>query len=254
MMEPTRPDRWRDVEVTMNLLWIDYLMIVLPGILLTIWARARIVRANAAGARIGAASELSGAESAALVMETGGVADVAIEPASGELSNYYDPPRRTLRLSRDIFESRSLTAAALAAHEAGHAIQHAARYPGLILRNAIVPVTVLGSQVCWILVAAGLWLGMMRLIVLAIGLFWLHLLIQLANVPAELDASRRARVILRSAGVVSAEEDELVARVANAAAWTHVAAAFWGNSDRWSWVARASKPGSRSVEAGDNGA
>jgi Zn-dependent membrane protease YugP len=225
----------------MNLLWIDYLTIALPGILLTIWARVRIVRANAAGARINASSELSGAETAALVMEAAGVPRVEIVPASGELSNHYDAARRVLRLSRDVFEGRSLTAVGVAAHEAGHAIQDSAGYPGLIVRNATVPWTVLGSQVCWLFLAAGLWLGMMRLIVLAIGLFWLLLLIQLANVPVELDASRRAREILGSSGLVTDEEVERVARVSNAAAWTYVAAVLWGHKVRVGWVKPTNK-------------
>ncbi len=176
----------------MHLLWIDYLMIVFPGFLVTIWAHLRIARAFTAGTGIASASGLSGAETAAIIMEAGNVDDVAIVPVSGELGNYYDAARRTLRLSPKIFEGRSSTAVAVAAHEAGHAIQHAKGYPGLIVRNAVVPWTVLGCQICWILLAAGFWLGMMRLIVLAIGLFWLHLLVQLANLPVELDASRRA--------------------------------------------------------------
>jgi Zn-dependent membrane protease YugP len=225
----------------MNLLWIDYLTIALPGILLTIWARVRIVRANAAGARITASSELSGAETAALVMEAAGVPRVEIVPASGELSNHYDAARRVLRLSRDVFEGRSLTAVGVAAHEAGHAIQDSAGYPGLIVRNATVPWAVLGSQVCWLFLAAGLWLGMMRLIVLAIGLFWLLLLIQLANMPVERDASRRAREILGPNGLVTDEEVERVARVSNAAAWTYVAAVLWGHKVRVGWVKPTNK-------------
>jgi Zn-dependent membrane protease YugP len=233
----------------MHLLWIDYVMIVLPGFLVTIWAHIRIARAFTAGRKIASASESSGAETAALIMEAGNVGDVAIEPVSGELGNYYDAAHRTLRLSPEIFEGRSSTAVGVAAHEAGHAIQHAQGYPGLIVRNAVVPWAVLGCQICWILLAAGFWLGMMRLIVVAIGLFWLHLLVELANLPVELDASRRAREILGTEGLA---DDEWIARVANAVAWTHVAIVLWPPSGPRSIVGRRSKQGSRTIKAGDD--
>ncbi len=222
----------------MVLLWIDYAMISLPGILVATWAQVRILRANAEGDRIDSAAQTSGAETAALVIEAGGVPSLEIEPASGELSHYYDADRKRLRLSRDVFDGRSLTAMGISAHEAAHAIQHSEGYRGLIVRNAVVPLALLGSQVCWILLMAGLWLGMARLIVLAIGLFWIHLLIQLANVPVELDASRRAREALRSEGLVTADEDGLVARIANAAAWTDVATVLWGNTGQWLFRSR----------------
>jgi hypothetical protein len=133
-----------------------------------------------------------------------------------------------LRLSRDVYEGRSLAAMGVAAHEAGHAIQDATGYPGLVARNSIVPVASLGSQVFWLLILAGMLLGMFRLIVLGIILFSLIVLFQVLNLPVEFDASRRARQILLSAGLVSIEEEPVVARVLNAAAWTYVAAALTG--------------------------
>jgi Zn-dependent membrane protease YugP len=149
---------------------------------------------------------------------------VEIVAAAGELSNHFDPGRNILRLSRHVFEGDTLAAVGAAVHEAGHAIQDAAAYPGLALRNLIVPWTNLGAQVVGVFLAAGLVLGMMRLIVVAIGLFYLDLLIQLINLPVELDASRRGREFLRSTGFVEEEEDAVVTRMANAVAWTHVAA------------------------------
>ena len=208
----------------MNLLWIDYLTIVLPGILLTLWANARIARAYTAASRIASASGLTGAEAAEEVLQASGVRDVEIVPSSGELSNHYDPSRGQLRLSKAVYEGGSLADVGAAVHEAGHAIQDAAAYPGLAVRNIIVPWTNLASQVVWILFMAGLLLGMMRLIVLAIGLFLLLLLIQLINLPVELDASRRGREFLLSTGFVNGDQDPVVTRVSNAAAWTHVAA------------------------------
>ena len=224
----------------MNLLWIDYLTIVLPGILLTLWANARIVRAYMAAARMAAASGLTGAEAASEVMQASGVRGVEIARSSGELSNHYDPSRGQLRLSRDVYEGGSLAAIGAAVHEAGHAIQDAAAYPGLAVRNLVVPWSNLASQVVWLLFMAGLSLGMMRLIVLAIALFLLILLIQLINLAVELDASRRGREFLRATGFVNGDEDPVVMRVSNAATWTYIALTLTGGFSVWDGLNRFS--------------
>ena len=210
------------------MLWFDYLLFLLPGMVLSMWAQARIMRAYAEGARIPAGSGLSGAETARLVMRAGGVTGVEIEPVAGELSDHYDPTNKVLRLSRDVYAGRSLAAMGVAAHEAGHAIQDVSGYPGLVARNAIVPLAGLGSQVFWLLIAAGVMLGMFRLIVLGIILFSVVVVFQILNLPVEFDASRRGRQVLRSAGLVMVEEEPVVARVLNAAAWTYVAATLTG--------------------------
>jgi uncharacterized protein len=208
--------------------WFDYLLYLLPGLVLTLWAQARILRAYAAGWRVPAGSGLTGAEAAQLVMHAGGVMGIGIEPVSGELSDHYDPGNKVLRLSQSVYAGRSLAATGVAAHEAGHAIQEASGYRGLVARNFIVPLAGLGSQVVWLLMAAGMLLGMQRLIDLGISLFLLLVLLQILNLPVELDASRRARRILHSAGLVSVEEEPVVARVLNAAALTYVAATLTG--------------------------
>src|SRR3954471_21153169 len=105
------------------LLWLDVFLLSLPGLLLTVWAQARIMRAHAQGSRVPAAAGLTGAEAARLVMRAGGATGVEIELATGELSNHYDAGHQRLRLSRGVSEGRSLTALGVAAHEAGHAVQ-----------------------------------------------------------------------------------------------------------------------------------
>jgi uncharacterized protein len=129
-----------------------------------------------------------------------------------------------LRLSHEVYAGRSLAAVGVAAHEAGHAIQDASHYPGLVVRNLIVPVASLGSNIFWVLIIAGLMLGMMRLILLGIILFSITVVFQLINLPVEFNASRRGRQILESTGLITANEDQVVAKVLNAAAWTYVAA------------------------------
>jgi Zn-dependent membrane protease YugP len=215
------------------MIWIDYCLLSLPSVLLTGWAQAEIMRAYTAGSRLPAASGLTGAQTAEAVLRAGGATRVGIEPAAGELSDHYDASHKVLRLSRGVCEGRSLAALGVAAHEAGHAIQDASGDRRLVARNVLVPWTALGSQVYWILIAAGVWLGMERLILLGIILFSLMLVFQLLNLPVELDASRRGREVLVSAGLVNAEEVPLVARVMNATAWTSVAATLTGVLSPW---------------------
>ena len=180
--------------------------------------------AYAEGSRIPARAGVTGAEAAAMVMQAGGATGVAIEPVAGELSDHYDPRNKVLRLSQGVYGSRSLAAVGIAAHEAGHAIQDASHYPGLVVRNLIVPMASIGSMLFWVPVLAGLVLGMMKLVLLGIILFSLTVVFQLVNLPVEFNASRRGRQILQSTGLVSPDEDQVVAKVLNAAAWTYVAA------------------------------
>jgi uncharacterized protein len=206
------------------LLDLDYLLFAIPGIALSMWAQARISMAYAEGSRIPARAGVTGAEAAAMVMQAGGATAVAIEPVAGELSDHYDPRGKVLRLSQGVYGSRSLSALGIAAHEAGHAIQDASHYPGLVVRNLIVPMASIGSMLFWIPVVAGLFLGLMKLVMLGIILFSLTVIFQLVNLPVEFNASRRGRQILQSTGLVSPDEDQVVGKVLNAAAWTYVAA------------------------------
>ena len=129
-----------------------------------------------------------------------------------------------LRLSEGVYAGRSLSALGIAAHEAGHAIQDATGYPGLVVRNLIVPLAGIGSNVFWILIVLGALLHLTGLILLGIVLFSVTVAFQLVNLPVEFDASRRAREALLTTGLVSVEEDRTVGKVLNAAAWTYVAA------------------------------
>jgi Zn-dependent membrane protease YugP len=207
---------------------IEYSLYALPALIVTVWAQARIWRAFAEGWRIPASSGLSGAEAAVVVMRAGGLERVAIEPVDGELSDHYDPAHKVLRLSTNVYAGRSLAAVGIAAHEAGHAIQHAKRYRGLVVRSLIVPLAAIGSTFCWLTVLAGLLIGLAGLVLLGILLFSLAVALQIVNLPVEYNASRRSREMLRSTGVISFEEERVVGNVLNAAAWTHVALALTG--------------------------
>ncbi|MFM7113628.1 MAG: zinc metallopeptidase [Planctomycetota bacterium] len=209
-------------------LW--YFVFLAPGILLAMWAQWRVHAAYSWASGIGSGVRATGAETAAAILRAEGIADVGIEPVEGQLSDHYDPQSKVLRLSEGVYGSESLAALGIAAHEAGHALQDAHRYPLMALRGALVPMASLGSGMSWFVILAGTLmlaahLALGKVVLLAgIGLFSLTVLFQLVNLPVEFDASRRARIALLQNGLVSREEDAVVAKVLDAAALTYVAA------------------------------
>jgi hypothetical protein len=209
-----------------------YFLFLLPGILLAAWAQWRVSSAYDRASRIRPQSGLSGAEAADRVMQAAGVDGVGIQPVEGYLSDHYDPRSKVLRLSPGVYQSQSLAALGIAAHEAGHAIQDARGYAPLGIRNALVPMANFGSQAAWFILFAGFAVaGFMHLPVLGaylvyagIAAFSLTVLFQLVNLPVEFDASRRAKIALVDGGLITADEERSVAKVLNAAALTYVAA------------------------------
>lgn len=155
---------------------------------------------------------------------------MAIEPVEGFLTDHYDPGEKVLRLSPDVYYGQSLSAVGVAAHEAGHAIQDATRYPLLVVRNGPVPMASIGSNLAWVLIMVGFALMAAQsvwgqpVLLSGIGAFSLTVLFQLVNLPVEFDASRRARLMLVDHGIVTGQEDTVVKRVLDAAALTYVAA------------------------------
>jgi len=207
-----------------------YFLFLAPGMLLAMWAQWRIKSAYHQASQIPARSGFTGARAAAELLEVGGISHVRIEPVEGMLSDHYDPSHKVLRLSPDVFEGRSLAALGIAAHETGHAYQDSQHYPLLVMRNAIVPLAGIGSNVAWVLIVIGFMLSSMQialgqLVLLAgIAAFSLTVIFQLVNLPVEFDASRRARIALVENGLITQEEDVVVKRVLGAAALTYVAA------------------------------
>lgn len=198
-----------------------YLLISAPGMLLAAWAQSRVSSAFAEGSRY--PSRLTGAEGAAAVMQSEGLANVAIEPVRGHLTDHYDPKSKVLRLSEPVYAGQSLASLGVAAHEAGHAIQDAHHDARLVLRNFLVPAANLGSSAAWIVFFIGMALYSTKLMLAGIILFSLMVLFQLVNLPVEFDASRRARNALQMTGMISQDEDRVVGHVLNAAALTYVA-------------------------------
>jgi Zn-dependent membrane protease YugP len=201
-----------------------YLLFLAPAMLLALWAQFRVRSAYQEAMKIPAQSGITGAEGADEVMRSAGVSGVQIEPVEGFLSDQYVPSEKVLRLSPDVYAGRSLAALGIAAHEAGHAIQDAYRYPLLVVRNALVPLAGFGSNLSWIIIMIGFALASLAWIKIGILAFSLTVLFQMVNLPVEFDASRRANAALVSGGIVSPDEAVYVRKVLGAAAWTYVAA------------------------------
>jgi len=204
--------------------WFDpmYFVFVAPAIILMLWAQVRVKSAFRMGQRVPA--RLSGAAAARHILDRAGLGDVGVEITRGFLSDHYDPGSRVLRLSPDVYESNSAAAVGIAAHEAGHALQHAERYGFLLVRNAAVPAAQFGPIAFTILLILGFILGSPKLIMIGVFAYCGLLFFQLVNLPVEFDASRRAKRILTEYQIVDGEGAAAVNRVLNAAGWTYVAA------------------------------
>ncbi|UCD29681.1 MAG: zinc metallopeptidase [Planctomycetota bacterium] len=209
--------------------WLDpyfpvYLMVIAPGVLLGIYASIKVKSTFARASKMPTQRNWAGKQVAQEILNAEGISDVSIEPTQGYLGDHYDPRHKVLRLSPDVYNGRSIAAAGVAAHEVGHAIQHARGYAPLSLRNTIVPVAVFGSNFSWIMIIAGLGMGFMKLALIGIALFTMVVLFQIINLPVEFNASRRARQALVAHGLTTQVEDREIGKVLNAAAMTYVAA------------------------------
>lgn len=198
------------------------LLFAAPAIVLMLWAQWRVKSAYHHGMQVPA--PLSGAAAARYILDNAGCHEVGIEVASGWLSDHYDPSSRVLRLSPEVYESHTATAVGIAAHEAGHALQHANHYAPLIVRNAAVPAAQFGGTAFSILLIIGIVMSSPKLIILGIAAFSLTCLFQIINLPVEFDASNRAKRLLAQLNIVDGDGAIAVRSVLNAAGWTYVAA------------------------------
>jgi Zn-dependent membrane protease YugP len=199
-----------------------YFVFIAPALLLAMWAQMRIHSTYATAQQIPA--PLSGAAAARHLLNSAGLGNVEIEQVPGHLSDHYDPRHKVLRLSPEVYNSRSLAAVGIAAHEAGHAIQDARNYMPLVIRNAAVPAASFGSNASFLLLILGFALGFQTLLWLGIGAFACVVFFQVVNLPVEFDASARAKDQLVALGIIDQEGLYYVRKVLNAAAWTYVAA------------------------------
>jgi Zn-dependent membrane protease YugP len=201
-------------------------LIVLPGLILALIAQAGVSGTFAKFQRVPARIGLTGAMLARRMLDSRGLNDVAIEQVNGNLSDHYDPSARVLRLSDGVYNSTSIAALGVAAHETGHALQDQEHYAPLKLRTAIVPAVGFGSNLSWPIFLVGLIFSWQPLLLAGIILFALAVLFSLVTLPVEFNASSRALATLSSGGYLDEDEMQGATKVLRAAAMTYVAAAI----------------------------
>ena len=206
-----------------------YLIIVLPCILLSMWASSSVNSTFQRYSKVLSSRRLTGAEAAQRVLSANGVTGVRIQRVSGNLTDHYDPRTNIIRLSDNVFDNTSVAAIGVACHEAGHAVQYAQNYGPIKLRAAIIPITNVGSKLAMPLILAGIlfsFLGNISygLVYLGIAAFSLSLIFQLITLPVEFNASHRAMNAIENAGLLTLDEQQGAKKTLKAAAMTYVAA------------------------------
>lgn len=210
--------------------YLSYLILI-PGTLLSLWAQNNIKSTYRRYSEIDSRMGMTGADVAQAILNKMGISDIKVEGVRGELTDHYDPSAKTVRLSQGIYNSTSLAAAAVAAHECGHVLQDKKDYKFMNFRAALVPAANIGSKFAPIIVMLGIFLSAMGQvsfvfinigIVLFLGVIAFHVI----TLPVEFDASRRALKLIDELGILQGEENKGAKAVLNAAAWTYVATAF----------------------------
>lgn len=202
-----------------------YLLFALPGFLLSLWATIYTKSTFAKYNKLKSSSGMTGAEAAAKMLRNAGLNQVRIERAQGFLSDHYDPRDRTLRLSKDVYNSPSLSAIGVACHEAGHALQHAANYAPLAIRSKLAPATSFGSNAAYIFIIGGFLFRSTNLILLGAIFFSLAVVFSIVTLPVEWNATARAKKAVVESGILSPNERKGAGQVLNAAFMTYIAAA-----------------------------
>ena len=217
------------------LVWPLLILAMVVGV----YAQFKVKAAVRKYSQVPLSSGLSGAQVAHEILERAGIHDVSVEGIDSYLGDHYDPTKKRLCLSPAIFQGRSVAAAGIAAHECGHAIQHARAYAPLQLRMMVVPATMFASQLLPFVIFGGLFFNIFGLIMLGIAAYSMITLFQLITLPVEYNASSRAKEILQKYGLVSRQEAAGVNKVLNAAALTYVAALISAIANLLMLLARA---------------
>ncbi|MGL5531186.1 MAG: zinc metallopeptidase [Culicoidibacterales bacterium] len=204
----------------------EYLMIMLITVVITGFASLRVKSAYAKFSRIETTMGLTGYDTARKILDANGLDKVQVVPVKGTLSDHYDPARKVVRLSEEIFYGRSIASVSVAAHEVGHALQDANAYAFLKFRSVLVPVVNFSTNASWGLIMLGILLGLTELAYLGVILFGAGFLFQVVTLPVEFNASNRALQQLSQFGIVTTSELKGAQNVLSAAALTYVAAAL----------------------------
>jgi Zn-dependent membrane protease YugP len=223
-----RPLTARIIRVILSFMYLDpyYLVLVVPTIFLSLWAQFTVKSAFSKYSRIRCSRGITGAGAAQILMDANDISNVRIEPVAGSLTDHYDPAHRVLRLSEQVYDKPSIAAVGVAAHETGHAIQHARGYGPLGLRSTLVPVANIGSTIGPWLALGGIVMSFQPLLTIGIILFAGAVAFYLITLPVEFNASSRALAILEENQVLDSRELAGVKKVLSAAAMTYVASAL----------------------------
>ena len=203
----------------------NYLILVGIPLLIALWAQFRVKGAFKKWGAVRASSNITGAEAAREILQAANIGDVEVVEINDYLGDHYDPTKKRLCLSSNVYNTPSVAALGIAAHETGHAIQHAKAYAPLKARMLIVPATGIASRILPFAIIGGLFFHITGLITLGIFCYLALLIFQLITLPVEFDASNRAKIILQQLGIIQPGNEAIgVNKVLNAAAWTYVAA------------------------------
>ena len=208
---------------------LSYLFLVLPCIIFSLWASSSVKSTFNRYSKVYSSRRITGAQAAQRVLSANGVTGVRIEQVRGNLTDHFDPSTNVIRLSDSVYNSTSVAAIGVACHEAGHAVQYAKHYAPIKLRAAIIPLTNFGSKMAMPLILLGILLSSFTyfgsmFVYLGIAAFGLSLVFQLATLPVEFNASRRAMETIESSGLLTYEEQRGAKKTLKAAAMTYVAA------------------------------
>ncbi len=202
-----------------------YLVLMIPTFILSLLSSFAVKSAFKKYSKIGNSGNITGKEMAERLLSRNGISDVQVLKADGFLSDHYDPSKRVIKLSSGVYDSNSVAAIGIAAHETGHAIQHAKAYAPLKLRNMMVPMASIGSNFSYFVIFIGMMMSAMELVKIGIVFFTIVVAFQIITLPVEFDASSRAKRMMREYAYVSETDMKGVSKVLNAAAMTYVAAA-----------------------------
>jgi len=205
---------------------MTFLIAFIVPMVIGFWAQHRVKSTFARNLQVPASHGMTGAEVARRVLDANGLHDVPIEEVPGQLSDHYDPKNRSVHLSTDVYNGRSISSSAVGAHEVGHAIQHAKSYAFFKFRSALFPAVAFASQIWVLFLIGGIFLQLTGFIVVAVALYAIAVLFQIVTLPVEFDASKRAKQQLRDLALVGSNEAQGVNSVLKAAAWTYVAGAL----------------------------
>ncbi len=203
---------------------IYYFILIIPALLFGLWAQSQVNSSFNKYSKIGTMRGMTGAQAAEYILNQNGIYDVEVRHISGNLTDNFNPKNKTINLSDSVYNSTSIAAVGVAAHEAGHAVQHAVNYKPIRIREIIIPVTQIGSWLYFPIILLGIFLSSMNLVNFGILLFSTMAIFQLVTLPVEFNASDRAIKTLESSGILYGEEITGAKKVLKAAALTYVAA------------------------------